>query len=121
MQEPASKTSLLASYSLRRSAWLFRVRVSPHVLGFKRSFLIPIYLIVTDDILDVTSTSAELGKTVGKDVNTNKATYVKLLGLEKSKAEAQRIINEAKASIAVFGDRAVPLMAIADYIVNRKN
>jgi geranylgeranyl diphosphate synthase type II len=69
----------------------------------------------------VTSTSAELGKTVGKDVTANKATYVKLLGLEKSKSEAQRIIAEAKSSIAGFGERAVPLMAIADYIVNRKN
>jgi geranylgeranyl diphosphate synthase type II len=76
---------------------------------------------VADDILDVTATSAELGKTVGKDVDTNKATYVKLLGLEKSKSEAKRIISEAKASIAVYGDRAIPLMAIADYIVTRKN
>ena len=76
---------------------------------------------VADDILDVTSTSAELGKTAGKDENTNKATYVKLLGLERSKSEAQRIINEAKSAIEIFGDRAVPLMRIADYIVARKN
>lgn len=76
---------------------------------------------VADDILDVSCSSAELGKTAGKDENTNKATYVKLLGLEKSKSEAQRIIDEAKAAIAKFGDRAIPLMKIADYIVSRKN
>lgn len=46
-----------------------------------------IFLIVADDILDVTATSEELGKTAGKDENTNKTTYVKLLGLEKSKSE----------------------------------
>lgn len=44
---------------------------------------------VADDILDVTATSEELGKTAGKDENTNKTTYVKLLGLEKSKAEVR--------------------------------
>lgn len=69
----------------------------------------------------MTSTSAELGKTAGKDQQANKATYVRLLGLEQSQREAQRIIDEAKASIAVFGDRAVPLMAIADYILSRRN
>jgi geranylgeranyl pyrophosphate synthase len=55
---------------------------------------VSIYLVlfataVADDILDVTATSEELGKTAGKDENTNKTTYVKLLGLEKSKAEVR--------------------------------
>mmetsp|Transcript_22755 Transcript_22755/g.31193 ORF Transcript_22755/g.31193 Transcript_22755/m.31193 type:complete len:342 (+) Transcript_22755:36-1061(+) len=76
---------------------------------------------IADDILDVTATSEELGKTAGKDENTNKTTYVKLLGLEKSKSEAFRIVEEAKAAIAKYGDRALPLQALADFIVARKN
>jgi len=76
---------------------------------------------IADDILDVTATSEELGKTAGKDENTNKTTYVKLLGLEKSREEADRLVNEAKESIAQYGDKAAPLMAIADFIVSRKN
>lgn len=44
-----------------------------------------------------------------------------LLGLEKSKSEAIRIVNEAKAAISKYGDRALPLLGIADYIVARKN
>jgi len=71
--------------------------------------------------LDVTATSEELGKTAGKDVDTNKTTYVKLLGLEQSKIEAARVIEEAKAALDRFGDRAIPLKALADFIVQRKN
>lgn len=71
--------------------------------------------------MDVTATSEELGKTAGKDEDTNKTTYVKLLGLEKSKSEAVRIIEEAKAALDKYGDRATPLKQIADYIVARKN
>ena len=51
----------------------------------------------------------------------NKTTYVKLLGLEKSKDEALRIVNEAKAVLNRFGESAVPLQALADFIVARKN
>ena len=76
---------------------------------------------VADDILDATATSEELGKTAGKDENTNKTTYVKLLGLEKSKQEAKRLADEAKQSIAKYGSRAIPLQNLADFIVARKN
>jgi geranylgeranyl diphosphate synthase type II len=76
---------------------------------------------IADDILDVTATSEELGKTAGKDEDTNKTTYVKLLGLEQSKKEADRIVAEAKQALAKYGDKAAPLLGIADYIVARKN
>jgi len=76
---------------------------------------------IADDILDVTATSEELGKTAGKDQDTNKTTYVKLLGLEQSKKEADRIVLEAKQALQKYGDKAAPLLAIADYIVARKN
>lgn len=76
---------------------------------------------IADDILDVTATSEELGKTAGKDEDTNKTTYVKLLGLEESKNEALRITEEAKAALAPYGDKAAPLLGIADFIIGRKN
>ena len=80
-----------------------------------------IQILVADDILDVTATSEELGKTAGKDEEVNKTTYVKLLGLEGSKKEAMKIIGEAKAALSSYGDKAAPLLGIADYIVARKN
>jgi len=76
---------------------------------------------VADDILDVTASTEDLGKTAGKDEDTDKTTYPKLLGLDGAKAEAKRLIEEAKSSLEPFGERAVPLMAIADYIIDRKN
>lgn len=77
--------------------------------------------VVVDDILDCTSTTAELGKTVGKDMKVNKATYVKFLGLQKSKSEALRLAEEAKRAISNFGNRALPLIQIADFIITRRN
>jgi geranylgeranyl pyrophosphate synthase len=69
--------------------------------------------------------SADLPKPETKSNNENqdlpKSTYVKLLGLEKSKEEAQRIVNEAKSLLVCFGDKAIPLKGIADYILNRKS
>lgn len=76
---------------------------------------------VADDILDVTASSEDLGKTAGKDEATDKTTYVKLMGLEGSKRYARELIDEAKGCLAPFGERAAPLLAIADYIVDRKN
>ena len=76
---------------------------------------------VADDILDVTGSTEELGKTAAKDLDADKTTYPKLLGLDGARAEAQRLVQEAKESMEPFGDRATPLLALADYIINRKN
>jgi geranylgeranyl diphosphate synthase, type II len=76
---------------------------------------------IIDDILDITATQAELGKTAGKDIEAQKATYPKLWGLEESKRQADKLVAEAKTILAEFGDRARPLQALADYITDRKN
>ncbi len=76
---------------------------------------------IIDDILDITATQAELGKTAGKDLQAQKATYPKLWGLEESKRQADKLVADAKSILAEFGDRAIPLQALADYITDRKN
>jgi len=76
---------------------------------------------VADDILDIEASSEELGKTAGKDMEVDKTTYPKLLGLERSKEVAQELVDEAKAAIEEFGDAAAPLIGLADYIIARKN
>ncbi|MCU0553136.1 MAG: polyprenyl synthetase family protein [Leptolyngbya sp. Prado105] len=76
---------------------------------------------IVDDLLDITSTQEELGKSIGKDANVEKATYPRLLGMEESKRQAQQLVEQAKAEVAGFGEKALPLMAIADYITARKN
>ncbi len=76
---------------------------------------------IIDDILDITATQAELGKTAGKDEQAQKATYPKLWGLAESKRQADKLVAEAKTILTEFGDRAQPLQALADYITDRKN
>lgn len=76
---------------------------------------------VADDILDVTASTEDLGKTAGKDEDTDKTTYPKLMGLDGARAEARRLTDEALAALEPFGEKADPLRAIAEYIVDRKN
>ena len=77
---------------------------------------------VVDDILDVTATSEQLGKTAGKDLATNKATYPSLLGLDESRRVVDRLTASAKAELEPYPPAlAAPLLALADYIASRKN
>lgn len=74
---------------------------------------------IIDDILDITASSDILGKTVGKDLKSQKVTYPSILGLEESRRQAQQLILSAKQELAIFGEGAQPLLAIADYIASR--
>lgn len=66
---------------------------------------------MVDDILDVTQTTEQLGKTAAKDLNADKTTYPKLFGLERSKEIASELIEEAKAQLKDFpADKAAPLV-----------
>ncbi len=76
---------------------------------------------IIDDILDITATAEELGKTAGKDVQAGKVTYPSLLGIEESRHQASQLIVDAQAQLAVFGHKAQPLLTIADYIISRSN
>lgn len=75
---------------------------------------------VIDDVLDVTADEATLGKTSGKDLAQNKATYVSLLGLNEAKAYARKLHQEAIAAIHTFGERASRLSQLADFICERQ-
>ncbi|CAH8383306.1 unnamed protein product [Eruca vesicaria subsp. sativa] len=77
---------------------------------------------VVDDVLDVTKSSEELGKTAGKDVMAGKLTYPKVMGVEKSREYAERLNREAREHLRGFdSDKAAPLLFLADYIVKRQN
>jgi len=75
---------------------------------------------IIDDILDVTLDSAALGKTAGKDLATEKATWPAVFGLEQSIRDANHLIEEAYTALASFGPKADGLRAIAEYLVERK-
>jgi len=74
---------------------------------------------VADDILDVTSDTATLGKTAGKDAAGNKPTYVSIMGLIESRKMLESLRMQAHAALLPFGAPGTRLAEIADYIVGR--
>jgi farnesyl diphosphate synthase len=74
---------------------------------------------VVDDILDVTTDSATLGKTAGKDAKDGKPTYVSIIGLDASRALAAQLRRDAHDALAPFGEHARRLAELADLVVNR--
>jgi geranylgeranyl diphosphate synthase type II len=74
---------------------------------------------IIDDILDVTQSSEQLGKTAGKDMAAQKATYPSIVGMEKSQALAAQLTKKAFAALQVFKGKAVALEALADYLLRR--
>jgi len=75
---------------------------------------------VIDDILDVTQTSEKLGKSAGKDIAAQKATYPAIIGLEPARAEARRLTRNARTALKIFGKRGEALHALADYLLARE-
>ena len=75
---------------------------------------------IIDDILDIEGEEKSLGKTTGKDLKTNKITYPAVYGLEKSKAEAQKMMEEANEILSHYGDKALHLKLLNNFIVSRE-
>jgi geranylgeranyl diphosphate synthase, type II len=74
---------------------------------------------IVDDILNVESTTEQLGKAAGSDARLGKATYPGVFGLEQSRKMAEDAVEGAIRAIQPFGDGAGPLQEIAKYIINR--
>jgi geranylgeranyl diphosphate synthase type II len=76
---------------------------------------------IVDDVLDMTQSSEELGKTAGKDTASTKATWPAVFGIERSLKDAKELIADAFAALEPFGPAANPLKSLAQYLVQRKN
>jgi geranylgeranyl diphosphate synthase, type II len=75
---------------------------------------------IVDDVLDLTQTSEQLGKTAGKDAAAEKTTYPALFGIEESVRKADALVEEARAQLEEYGEAASTLRALAHYLVERK-
>ena len=75
---------------------------------------------IVDDVLDVTQTSEQLGKTAGKDTAAEKVTYPALFGVDESLKKADSLVEGALAELSVFGARGETLKDLARYLVERK-
>jgi len=75
---------------------------------------------IVDDVLDVTQTSEQLGKTAGKDKAEEKATYPALFGIDASVKKADELVEKASAALDSFGEGAATLRELAQFLVERK-
>jgi geranylgeranyl diphosphate synthase, type II len=76
---------------------------------------------IVDDVLDVTQSSAQLGKTAGKDTKSEKATYPAVFGIEESLRRADSLVAEGGGALNEFGERGRTLKDLAHFLVERKN
>ena len=113
------KTSALLTCSVRLGG--MSANASPRQLQALTDFGSSVGLAfqVIDDILDVTQSSKQLGKTAGKDVAVQKATYPSVVGLAKSQKIAAKLTAKAYAALKLFNGQAVALEALADYLLKR--
>jgi len=74
---------------------------------------------IIDDILDITQTSEQLGKTAGKDTTARKATYPSIVGMAKSRRLARQLTQRAFAALKIFRGKAAALEALATFLLQR--
>ena len=116
------KTGALIVASVELGA-LSQSQVSAEQIDYLRTYAQAIGLAfqVQDDILDIESDTATLGKTQGSDLINDKSTYPSLLGMTAAKMRLMELHQQAKVSVLGFGTAAEPLIWLADFIVSRKH
>lgn len=115
-----SKTAALLTASIRLGAMSANASAAKleALTTFGQSLGLAFQII--DDILDVTQTSEKLGKSAGKDVAAQKATYPAVFGLERSRTEARKLTRAARNAVKLFGKKSETLLALADYLLARE-
>ncbi|HEV2185821.1 MAG TPA: farnesyl diphosphate synthase [Stellaceae bacterium] len=114
------KTGALIAFSCEAGAIL--AKASPELRTALRGYAHDLGLAfqIADDLLDVEGSSAETGKPVGADAAAGKATFVSILGVERARAQAQLLVDQAVAHLDLFEQRAELLRQVARFVVNRR-
>lgn len=115
-----NKTAALLTTSVRLGAMSANATLAQLSAVSKFGYALGLAFQVIDDILDVTQTSEKLGKSAGKDLAAQKATYPSVLGLEKSRIEAGRLTRKAHDALKPLGKRAETLHTLANYLLERE-
>ena len=115
------KTGKLIEFSAEAGAVLGKAAASQRhaLLGYGRDLGAAFQ--IADDLLDATATAEEAGKATGKDAAAGKATLVSLLGLERARLQAERLVAQAKDHLDGFGERGDLLRMLADFTIERRS
>jgi farnesyl diphosphate synthase len=113
------KTGALIGFCVEAGAILGRVpaEARTHLHGYARDLGLAFQ--IADDLMDVDGDPEKAGKTLGKDQAAGKATFVSLMGVERARAQAQALIDQAKDHLRTYGREADLLRAIADFAIAR--
>lgn len=115
------KTGALIQYAVEAGGMMGRASdEARHALG-AYAHDIGLAFQITDDILDVTGDDEEAGKTLRKDVDQGKATFVSLLGLDGARDRVSLLASQAKSHLSMFGSRATYLTQLVDTIADRRS
>lgn len=114
------KTGRLIGFSCEAGALL--AKAAPSLRQALRNYAHDLGLAfqIADDLLDVEGDAAQVGKRVGKDADAGKATFVSLLGVERARAQARMLADQACAHLDPFGEKADLLRATARFVVERQ-
>ena len=118
----AHKTGALIEASVVMGA-MATAQASPEQLSALKEFSKAIGLAfqIQDDILDVESSTEQLGKQQGSDASNQKSTYTSILGLEQARSEAAALYQKSIQALDIFADKADNLRAIASFIIKRNH
>jgi farnesyl diphosphate synthase len=113
------KTGALIAFCIEAGAILGKVPPEgrAHIRGYARD--IGLAFQIADDLLDVEGDAETVGKQVGKDAKAGKATFVSLLGVDRARAQAQALVDQAIGHLAHYGAEGDLLRAIARYVIER--
>ena len=114
------KTACLFSVCMRLGAILGGATAEQEAALGKYGHDLGMAFQIVDDVLDLTQTSEQLGKTAGKDMAAEKTTYPALFGIDESLKKADKLVAEAFVQLDPFGGRANTLKELARYLVERK-
>ncbi|WP_394706240.1 polyprenyl synthetase family protein [uncultured Cohaesibacter sp.] len=115
------KTGALLRFACEAGAMLAEANAKERAAVARFGTCIGLAFQLADDLLDVTATSEQLGKTAGKDAKAEKATLVSLHGIDATRDELNQLIAEAESVLTVFGSKADILSATARFIATRKS
>jgi farnesyl diphosphate synthase len=115
------KTGALIAFACEAGAILAKAASEPRMALHGYAHDLGLAFQIADDLLDVEGSAAETGKPVGADAAAGKATFVSILGVERARAQAGILVDQAVAHLDLFEQKADLLRQVARFVINRSS